>query len=63
MSYIQHFSAQEIINNIEKNYASVSRFIQPDWLRSYYDTVTAANFEVVRATVAEVEKTLPFNKN
>ncbi len=63
MSYIQHFSTQELLNNIEKNYNSVSRFIQPEWLRSYYETVTAANFEVARATVAEVEKALPVNNN
>jgi hypothetical protein len=59
MSYNQNFSFETLLDNVEKNYTSVSRFIQPECLRSYVDAVTEANIALTRTAIAEVEKTLP----
>ena len=59
MSYNQNFSFETLLDNVEKNYTSVSRFIQPEWLRSYVDAVTEANIALTRTAFAEVEKALP----
>jgi len=59
MSYNQNFSFETLLDNVEKNYTSVSKFIQPEWLRSYVDTVTEANIALTRTAIAEVEKALP----
>jgi len=58
MSYNQHFSIDTVINNIEKNCTSISKYIQPEWLRSYYKTITEANFALTRTVMAEAEKVL-----
>jgi len=59
MSYNQYISADSVLDTIEKNATSVARFIQPEWLRTYYQTVTEANLAVARTMVTEVEKALP----
>jgi len=58
MSYNQHFSIDTMLNNVEKTYTSISKYIQPEWLRSYYETVTEANFALTRTVMAEAEKAL-----
>ena len=47
-----------MLNNVEKTYTSISKYIQPEWLRSYYETVTEANFALTRTVMAEAEKAL-----
>lgn len=60
MSYTQNFSVNTLIDNVEKNTKSVSRYIQPEWLKEYYEAVTSANAALLRASVKESEKLYSF---
>jgi len=62
MSYNQYTVANKILENLEKNYTSVSKFIQPDWLRVYYDNFVESNFSMARIALSETEKAFSVKK-
>jgi len=62
MSYDKNLYTNKMLDNVEKNWLSISRFIQPEWAKVQYEAIVESNFSAFRLAVGELEKAFSVKK-